>query len=171
MGFWKNCIWILYMVSFFTLCLGVPSYMSAISLVVLCILIMSHLYGRETKGLWIFQVVVDGLLFVYAYLNMFTLISDFIYPKSFFESLHFTKVEVGLFVTSDIVAAVSKCEVFFYFLPFFIRIVIGASRILYFNVTLVLPYNIGCQASGKEGGSVRGREILHLWHSDEVVHL
>ena len=131
---WKNSVWILYLFSFFSLCMGVPSYMSAISLLIQCVLIINHIYGVERKGLWLVGMVLEGLLFIYSYLNMFSAISSVIYPENFFNSHHLGKVEVGLFVTSDIVGAVSRCEVFFYFLPSFLRIVIGASRILYFTV-------------------------------------
>ena len=95
---------------------------------------MTHLLGHERKGMWYLDVVVDILVFAYAYLNMFTLLSQYIYPESFLSNYQITRVEVGLFVSSDIVTSVSKGDFFFYLLPFFIRIAIAASRILCLNV-------------------------------------
>lgn len=97
---------------------------------------MTHLLGHERKGMWYLDVVVEILVFAYAYLNMFSLLSQHIYPESFLSNYQITRVEVGLFVSSDIVKSVSKGDFFFYLLPFFIRIVIAASRILYLNVFL-----------------------------------
>lgn len=130
----KHSIWVLYLVSFFTMCLGVPTVMTAVSLFALCLVVIVHVLGRERKGLWYFNVIVEGLLFAYSYLNMFDLFTKYIYPESFFSSLHITKVEAGLFVSSNIVDSVSHGEIFFFLLPSFIRIVIAVSRILYLNV-------------------------------------
>lgn len=42
--------------------------------------------------------------------------------------------EFGIFTTSDIMNSVVTGNVFFYLLRFFVRIIIGCSRILYFSV-------------------------------------
>lgn len=103
---------------------------------------MTHLLGHERKGMWYLDVVIEILVFAYAYLNMFTLLSQYIYPESFLSNYQITRVEVGLFVSSDIVTSVSKGDFFFYLLPFFIRIVIAASRILSLNVFFYELFNL-----------------------------
>lgn len=117
------------------MCLGVPTVMTAVSLLALCLVVIVHVLGRERKGLWYVNVIIEGLLFAYSYLNMFDLFTKYIYPASFFTSLHITKVEAGLFVSSNIVDSVSHGDIFFFLLPSFVRVVIAVSRILYLDVS------------------------------------
>ena len=102
--------------------------MTAISLFLLCLIVVVHIGRKESLALWWVVIIVEAILFVYSYLNMF---------EMFAPSLHWdvfnnvTDLELGLFYSKDIVQSVSKGEVFFYLLHFFVRIFIAVSRIQY----------------------------------------
>ena len=121
-------MWILYFVYFLTIVAAIPSYMTAISLFLLCLIGVVHIGRKESLALWWVVIIVEAILFVYSYLNMF---------EMFAPSLHWdvfnnvTDLELGLFYSKDIVQSVSKGEVFFYLLHFFVRIFIAVSRIQY----------------------------------------
>lgn len=121
-------MWILYFVYFLTIVAAIPSYMTAISLFLLCLIVVVHIGRKESLALWWVVIIVEAILFVYSYLNMF---------EMFAPSLHWdvfnnvTDLELGLFYSKDIVQSVSKGEVFFYLLHFFVRIFIAVSRIQY----------------------------------------
>ena len=109
--------------------------MNVISLFALCLVVITHIYSGESKAMWILNVGIEGILFLYGYLNMFSILSSFIYPELLFDQLNISKIELGLFVTNDIIQAVTNGQVFFYLLPSFLRILIAVSRLLYFSVT------------------------------------
>lgn len=101
--------------------------MTGVSLLLLCVIVMVHILDKESLFLWWVAAVVEVIFFIYGYLNMFDLLRD----KLTWDRIN--QLELGLFVTNDIVESVSKGDVFFYLLHFFIRIVIATSRIVYLH--------------------------------------
>ena len=121
-------MWILYFVYFLTIVAAIPSYMTAISLFLLCLIVVVHIGRKESLALWWVVIIVDAILFVYSYLNMFEMFAPSLHLDIF---SNVTDLELGLFYSKDIVQSVSKGEVFFYLLHFFVRIFIAVSRIQY----------------------------------------
>ena len=113
---------------YLTIVAAIPSYMTAISLFLLSLIVIVHIGCKESLALWWIAVVVEALLFLYGYLNMFSMIAPFLH-WGIFENVK--DLELGLFVTKNIVNSVSRGEVFFYLLHFFVRIFIAVSRITY----------------------------------------
>lgn len=121
-------MWLLYLIYYLTIVAAIPSYMTAISLVLLCLVVVVHIGHKESLALWWVALIVEALLFIYGYLNMFTKIA----PLLHLEVLkNVSDLELGLFYSKDIVQSVSKGEVFFYLLHFFVRIFIAVSRITF----------------------------------------
>ena len=54
------------MVYYATVCSNVPTYMTAVSLVVLCIIVSIHVLHHESLTLWYISAIVEALLFVYS---------------------------------------------------------------------------------------------------------
>ena len=121
-------MWILYFLYFLTIVAAIPSYMTAISLFLLCLIVVVHIGQKESFALWWVVIIVEAILFVYSYLNMFESIAPWLHWGIL---NNVTDLELGLFYSKDIVQSVSKGEVFFYLLHFFVRIFIAVSRITY----------------------------------------
>ena len=121
-------MWILYFVYFLTIVAAIPSYMTAISLFLLCLIVVVHIGQKESLALWYVVIIVEAILFAYSYLNMFEMFAPTLHLDIF---NNVTDLELGLFYSKDIVQSVSKGEVFFYLLHFFVRIFIAVSRIQY----------------------------------------
>ena len=119
--------------------------MTALSLFILCIIVSHHVLSNESILLWYISVIVEALLFVYSYFHYYWIIIRYLCMFDVFKPTltgfigTLSPIELGLFESTDIVAG----DVFFYLLRFFIRIMIGVSRISYIHVHLhAFPYSI-----------------------------
>lgn len=59
-------MWILYVVYYLTMIMGVPSYMTCVSLFFLCVDVAVHILHRESRFLWFLTVIVEVIFFVYS---------------------------------------------------------------------------------------------------------
>ena len=54
------------MIYYATVCSNVPTYMTAVSLTMLCIIVSVHVLHHESLTLWYISAIVEALLFVYS---------------------------------------------------------------------------------------------------------
>ena len=54
------------MIYYATVCSNVPTYMTGISLTMLCLVVSVHVLHHESLTLWYIAAIVEALLFVYS---------------------------------------------------------------------------------------------------------
>ena len=59
-------MWVLYILYYLTMIFSVPSYLTCVSLFLLCLDVAVHILSRESVALWFLTVVVEVVLFVYS---------------------------------------------------------------------------------------------------------
>lgn len=63
-------MWVLYILYYLTMIFSVPSYLTCVSLFLLCLDVAVHILSRESVALWFLTVVVEVVLFVYSSLAL-----------------------------------------------------------------------------------------------------